>query len=86
LADGDFYHRLQQKRCGPSWIGMPFCFTTQLQQRAIATELAALRRLAKAPKPRAKPRSLHGPERPAGPSKASQIRRPHAPARKAKPR
>ena len=39
---------------------MPFCFTTQLQQRAVATELAALRRLAKSRKPPAKKRNLHG--------------------------
>jgi hypothetical protein len=61
---------------------MPFCFTTQLQQKAVATELAALRRLAKAHKPQAKQRNL----RLAEPSKASQVRRPQASARKATPR
>ena len=65
---------------------MPFCFTTQLQQKAVATELAALRRLAKARKPPAKQRNLDGPARLSEPSKASQIRRPQVPARKGTPR
>ena len=62
---------------------MPFCFTTQLQQKAVATELAALRRLAKARKPAAKKRNLHGPANLAEEGKAPQIQRPQATAAKA---
>jgi hypothetical protein len=86
FAGAGFYRRLQRNRQVAPWIGMPFCFTTQLQQKAVATELAALRRLAKSRKPPAKKRNLHGsaslPER----SEAPHIQRPQAPAPKAAPR
>jgi hypothetical protein len=68
------------------WIGMPFCFATQLQQKAVATELAALRRLAKSRKPLAKKRNLHGSASVPEQSEAPHIQRPQAPAPKAAPR
>jgi hypothetical protein len=78
FAGTGFYRRLQRNRQVTPWIGMPFCFTTQLQQKAVATELAALRRLAKSRKPAAKKRNLHGPASSAEQSKAPQIERPQA--------
>jgi hypothetical protein len=78
-----FCRHLQRNRQVALWIGMPFCFTTQLQQKAVATELAAQRRLAKSRKPPAKGRSQHGaasvPER----SKAAHVQQPQARAPKA---
>jgi hypothetical protein len=86
FAGAGFYRRLQRNRQVAPWIGMPFCFTTQLHQKAVATELAALRRLAKSRKPPAKKRNLHGPASLSEESKAPQIQRPQAPAAKAAPR
>jgi hypothetical protein len=86
FADTGFYRRPQRNRCVAPWIGMPFCFTTQLQHKAVATELAALRRLAKSRKPPAKKLNLHGPASLAERSKAPQIQGPEAPAAKAAPR
>jgi hypothetical protein len=83
FAGAGFYRRLQRNRWVAPWIGMPFCFTTQLQQKAVATELAALRRLAKSRKPPAKKRNPHGPASLSEQSKAPQIQRPQAPAAKA---
>jgi len=83
FAGSGFYRRLQRNRQVAPWIGMPFCFTTQLQQKAVATELAALRRLAKSRKPAARKRNLHGPASSAEESKGPQIQQPQAPAAKA---
>jgi len=83
FADSGFYRRLQRNRQVAPWIGMPFCFTTQLQQKAVATELAALRRLAKSRKPAAKKRNLHGLANLPEQSKGPQIQQPRAPAAKA---
>jgi len=83
FAGSGFYRRLQRNRQVVPWVGMPFCFTTQLQQKAVATELAALRRLAKSRKAPAKKRNLHGPASSAEESTAPQIQRPQAPAAKA---
>jgi hypothetical protein len=83
FAGSGFYRCLQRNRQVAPWMGMPFCFTTQLQQKAVATELAALRRLAKSRKPAAKKRNLHGPANLPEQSKGSQIQQPRAPAAKA---
>jgi hypothetical protein len=83
IAVHDFYPRLQRTGGGQPWIGMPFCFTSQLHRKAVATELAALRRLAEARKRPAERPNKNGPARLAEASKTSPFKPPQAPAAKA---
>jgi hypothetical protein len=62
---------------------MPFCFTTQLHRKAVATELAALRRLAEARKRPMERPNQNGPARLAEASKTAPIKPPRASAAKA---